>query len=675
MNTLDDVVDPYVGDDTNNQIVLTVNESTTTTTTTTEVDSNSTKQKNKKVPQSRPPLQLEWKNVEFKVKAKATVPKDVKGFERIRYLFKKEQRTILFPMSGHVSPGSVLAIMGPSGAGKTSLLNILAQRVKHTGGEITMNGQAAGKAFRALSAFVQQDDVLMGNLTVRECLRYAAWLRLDSSIPWAEKQKRIDTIADELGLTKCMDAVVGIPGMKKGISGGERKRLAIGIELLTEPSILFLDEPTSGLDAKTAQNVMETIGKLAKNGRAVVLTIHQPRSNIFKMFDKLLLLARGRIAYFGPAKDASAYFGAIPTLDPADPLMFKCPSDFNPSDFFIDLITETTSLTKAGKEQKHLDNKRINFILDYYEKNSNYELPAIDSSMPTNFKKFSAYRSSWFIQIFVLFIRSFTNILRDRVLTFARAFQSIVMALIIGLIFLRLGKAQKDVQSRIGAIFFILMQTIMGNLFGSMMVFLTQERPVFMRERGAKTYRVSSYYLAKMFAEIPHSMVFSIILATIAYWMVGLNPDPRRFFTFLLIVICLALIAQSLGALLGSLAPSLEAAMALGPVILTLLMLFAGFYIKVDNIPPWFIWIYWISLFHFGYEGLVLNEFAGQKFVCPAAPAPCAFDTGTTLIKSLGMQGKVNNKWIDVGFLLAYTIILRVIAYLVLRFLRKPRGG
>ena len=125
-------------------------------------------------------------------------------------------------------------------------MNILSQRVKATAGDLVANGNKAGKTFRSLSAFVQQDDVLMGNLTVRESLRYAAMLRLSSKIPLEEKMRRVDTIMEELGLAKSADTKVGISGIVKGISGGERKRLCIGIELLTEPSVLFLDEPTTG---------------------------------------------------------------------------------------------------------------------------------------------------------------------------------------------------------------------------------------------------------------------------------------------------------------------------------------------------------------------------------------------------------------------------------------------
>ncbi len=162
--------------------------------------------------------------------------------------------------------------MGPSGAGKTSLLNILAQRVRRFKADaILVNGKPVTKSFRSLSAFVQQDDVLMGNLTVHEVLTYAAFLRLPATVSPKEKMQRVEDIIVELGLEKCRKTRVGFPGLSKGISGGERKRLSIGVELLTSPSILFLDEPTTGLDSKTALNIVQTIRKLALAGRSVVV--------------------------------------------------------------------------------------------------------------------------------------------------------------------------------------------------------------------------------------------------------------------------------------------------------------------------------------------------------------------------------------------------------------------
>jgi ABC-type multidrug transport system ATPase subunit len=450
--------------------------------------------------QEKPPIQLEWRDIEYIVPVRPNPPSDMNAFKRFLYRInprKKVPKTILHKMTAYVKPGNVLAIMGPSGAGKTSLLNILAQRIpqKRYGGQITVNGKNVGKSFRSLSAFVQQDDVILGNLTVRETLRYASLLRLRGTNQF--KTRRIDEVMEQLGLTRAADTIIGIPAMGiKGISGGERKRLAIAMELLTEPSVLFLDEPTTGLDAKTAQNVMELITKIAQNGRAVVCTIHQPRSNIFALFDKLLLLSKGKVAYMGDAKEAAAYFAK---------LGYTCPVDYNPADFFIDLISETTSnsisivpasgiygnlsdnnvaanvmdgILTRKKSLKQMDTERINMILNYYETQvaQQYEPPQVDSHLDTHLGRFGNYSSTWLAELLVIMIRSYTNMSRDKMVTFARFFQTVIFALIIGLIFFRIGYTQSNVQDRLGVLFFMLLNQSLAGMFNSLIAFLTEEK-------------------------------------------------------------------------------------------------------------------------------------------------------------------------------------------------------
>lgn len=579
--------------------------------------------------------------------------------------------------------------MGPSGAGKTSLLNILAQRVRRYTGSLVVNGKENDKyslkRLKTAVAFVQQDDVLMGNLKVREALIYAAMLRLPSSVSIPEKMKKVDQVIDELGLTKCKYTKIGVPGFSKGISGGERKRLSIAIELLTGPSILFLgmcdffclhfaiDEPTTGLDAKTALNIMETIDKLAKSGRAVVLTIHQPRSDIVQMFDKLLMLSRGRTAYFGKASEATKYFSN---------LGYVCPSEYNPADYIIDLVAEAPALENETLKKKQ--DSTIENILDSYQKvRTEYEsAPALKADVDYDMSKIGAYQSNWFIQFAVLFIRSMVNILRDGMLTFARLFQSLSMALIIGLIYLRTQNFQSNVQDRIGVLFFMLINGAMGSLFSAVSTF-PAELAVFLRERGSKTYHVSAYFFGKTIAEIPHQIIFPTLFGVIAYWMVGLNPGADRFFIFLLITFIISVTAQSFGQLISAVAPKPEVALALAPVLTTFMMLFGGFYMNVANIPVYFIWVYWISFFHFGFEALVLNEFSGLQFQCKDSeykPGPggikiCPIENGDQVITNLNMTSVMSNIWINVGFLCALIVICRVLTFLALRFLRKPRAA
>jgi len=568
--------------------------------------------------------------------------------------------------------GCFFFLLSFRGAGKTSLLYILAHRVRNFTGEIIINKQSnnskALKQFRAQSAFVQQDDILMGNLKVREALIYSAMLRLPSSMSIKERIQIVDNVLDEVGLKKAANTLIGVPGFSKGISGGERKRLSIAMELLTGPSVLFLDEPTTGLDARTALNVIQTIDKLARSGRTVVLTIHQPRSDIVSLFDKVLLLARGKVAYYGKAKGVTQYFGK---------LGYHCPRGYNLADFMIDLVADAP----LGSPLREVSDKRILHVLDSYEKqkDSVEHPPELDPAKNYDLGRAQRYRSNWFTQFAVIFARSFISILRDRMLTMARLFQTVVMAVLVGLIFLRLGYFQSNVQDRIGAIFFILLNSIMGSMFGALLS-TPADIAVFMRERGAKTYHVSSYYLGKALAELPSQILFPIMFSLIAYWMVGLNPYADRFFLFLLIIVIMSTSAQAFGVMISTVAPKAEVGLAIAPVVLTVLMMFSGFYLNISNIPVYFIWVYWISIFHFGFEALVLNELSGVTFFCKDSELKgplrvCPIPDGQTMINNLSMTTSLSNIWINLGFMLLLQIIMRLVTFLALRFLKKPRAA
>ena len=206
--------------------------------------------------------------------------------------------------------------------------------------------------FSSLSAYVQQDDILFQTMTVRECLEFAAKLKLPGTLP--QKIARVNKLIHDLKLTKCSQTRIGGP-LVKGVSGGERKRTSIGVELITDPSLIFLDEPTTGLDSFTATNVMEILRDLAiKDGRTVVSTIHQPNSDIFEMFDRLMLLARGKIIYFNLASEAVDYFGSI---------NFQCPDLSNPADYFMTMMSiesiELDTMSETGAVEGNLKKDRI----------------------------------------------------------------------------------------------------------------------------------------------------------------------------------------------------------------------------------------------------------------------------------------------------------------------------
>lgn len=241
---------------------------------------------------------------------------------------------LLSGVSGIVHPGEVMAIIGGSGAGKTTCLDILAQKLKRgvCGGQVVVNGQQV-RGMPQMSGFVDQEVKLFGTLTVHETLLYSALLRLPKSMSLQAKQLRVQQTMIELGIEHLADTRIGTPG-RRGLSGGEQRRVAIACELVTAPRILFLDEPTSGLDAHSAFAVVEALVRMARqHHRTVVLTIHQPRSNIFCLFDRLLLLATGRMVYSGPTEDAAGHFAS---------LGFAVPPGFNTADFLIDITMDAS---------------------------------------------------------------------------------------------------------------------------------------------------------------------------------------------------------------------------------------------------------------------------------------------------------------------------------------------
>lgn len=243
----------------------------------------------------------------------------------------KQTRTVsvLNGVSGMVKPGELLAMLGPSGSGKTTLLTALAGRLRGKfSGKITYNGRQFSSSLKLKTGLVTQDDVLYPHLTVLETLSYAALLRLPKKLTREEKIEQAEMVIMELGLTRCRNSVVGGP-LFRGISGGERKRVSIGQEMLVNPSCLLLDEPTSGLDSTTAQRIVATLRGLARGGRTVITTIHQPSSRLYRMFDKVVVLSEGSPIYSGRAAQVMDYFGSIGYV-PGFNLL-------NPADFLLDL--------------------------------------------------------------------------------------------------------------------------------------------------------------------------------------------------------------------------------------------------------------------------------------------------------------------------------------------------
>jgi ABC-type multidrug transport system ATPase subunit len=269
------------------------------------------------------------------------------AFDNVSYQLNGKQ--ILTGITGSVHPGELLAIMGASGAGKTTFLDILARKNKSgtTGGNFYLNGEKVrDDEFRNVIGFVDQDDTMLPTLTVHETILDSALLRLPKEMSRQSKEQRVDDVERQLGIHAIRNQTIGSEENGRGISGGEKRRVSIACELVTSPSILFLDEPTSGLDSYNAFNVVECLVNLVKNyNRTVVFTIHQPRSNIVALFDQLILLARGRTVYSGPFESCQPYF---------DNIGYPCPPGFNIADYLVDLTMHAGTARRPIEEDSSI---------------------------------------------------------------------------------------------------------------------------------------------------------------------------------------------------------------------------------------------------------------------------------------------------------------------------------
>lgn len=549
----------------------------------------------------------------------------------------------------------MLAIMGPTGSGKTSLLNVLANRcttVKNSSltGTLTANGTSYNtKAFARLSSYVMQDDAMFAALTVKETLMMAAHFQLPKTLSQQEKDEYVASIIDSLGLNKCQDTIIG-DHKTRGVSGGERKRCNIGVELIKNPSVLFLDEPTSGLDSFQAQSVMACMQTMAASGRTVVASIHQPRSSIYSMFDQLLLLAEGRLMFFGSAATAIDHFAANGHV---------IPKNFNPADFFMDVV----SPDYRSKELETTSLKRIADLGANWDKVSGSVQRTLSSDGFPEITD-SGIQSSWLRQFYLCFYRSFITTSRDKAATYGKVIISIFFGLILGGLYSETGYNQKSIQDRVGILFFFTINQTFSNLFGVLNSF-TSEKVVVERERASRSYHISAFYFGKFCAEIPFNFIGPLCFGTIVFWIVGLgNGDFGNFITFLCLLTAIGFCAIALGMIIASAAPTPDAANAIAPLFVVLMILFGGFYINIESLPDWLQWVQYLSLMRYAFEGLAVNEFTGAKFTCEdvVGDGVCVTD-GIEVLDRLSFSMSVQNVF---QCLVIFFAVEHVIAYLIL---------
>uniref|UniRef100_A0A8C1XMN8 ATP-binding cassette, sub-family G (WHITE), member 2a n=1 Tax=Cyprinus carpio TaxID=7962 RepID=A0A8C1XMN8_CYPCA len=599
---------------------------------------------------SRRGVTVSFHNINYSVKMKS-------GF-----MFKRKvtQKNIL--IDGIMRPG-LNAILGATGSGKSSFLDVLAARKDPAGlsGEVLIDGAPQPPNFKCLSGYVVQDDVVMGTLTVRENLRFSAALRLPKSIRQRVKDEKIEKLIQELGLSKVADSRVGTQ-LIRGISGGERKRTNIGMELIIDPPVLFLDEPTTGLDASTANSVLMLLKSMADSGRTIILSIHQPRYSIYQQFDSLTLLVGGRLVYHGPAQGTLDYFSQ---------LGYTCQPHNNPADFFLDVINGDSTAVALNN---------LNFNGEFSNKPILAPESALESTLTLEYDNSTrpksrtiTYSTSFCHQFNWVLRRTFRNRMLNRQTLFAQIGVVIFLALVVGAIFFGVEDNLSGIQNRRGALFFITTNQCFSSI-SSAELFIT-ERKLFVHEYISGYYRVSVYFLSKVLSDILFLRTIpGIVFSCVAYWMIGLKASVETFFIFLFSIVLVSYTATSMTLAISADQTAVGIANIFMTISFVIMMIFSGLLVNLPSVADWLNWLKYLSIPRYGLTAVEINEFTGLIF-CDTKNTTrierqvCS--TGEDFLSEQGIDYSTWGLWQNHLALGIMTLIFLIIAYLKLRFIKK----
>ncbi|XP_058807743.1 ATP-binding cassette sub-family G member 1-like [Phymastichus coffea] len=570
--------------------------------------------------------------------------------------FRKPKKEILRGVDGLFKSGELTAIMGPSGAGKSSLLNILTglQKCGVTGSIKfrSKHGDRDWNQYKKESCYIQQDDMLHPLFTVQEVMMMAADLKLGNNLSRKAKHMVIDDVLEILDLTKTKETRCD------RLSGGQRKRLSVALELVDNPPVMFLDEPTTGLDSSASLQCVAMLQNLAKDGRTIICTIHQPSATIYEMFDHVYLLAEGRCVYQGDAKNTVNYFKKLELV---------CPMYHNPADFMIEVVSKeygdfNEKLAVAATDRSWRATTPDKSILcqpDGIMKYSSEGKATVLISPPSEFSRF------W-----VLLRRCMIQLFRDWTVTHLKLLVHVLVAILLGLLYVDAGS---DGSKTISNVCFFLVNSVYicyTSLMPAVLKF-PSELPVLRKERFNNWYKLSTYYAAFLVSNIPVQVMFVVVYTATAYFMSSQPPDLHRFLMFLAITVLVALIAEGFGLFLGTTVNPINGTF-LGAITTCAALVFAGFLVLFNHMPRFMYWLTYTSYLRYALEAMVQAIYGFNR---PNLPCPvdddmtdmtyCQFRMPKAIIKELAMTDV--DYWFNFTILFVHFVVLRFVAYATLK--------
>ncbi|KAJ7891204.1 hypothetical protein B0H14DRAFT_3081531 [Mycena olivaceomarginata] len=538
-----------------------------------------------------------------------------------------DDKVVLDAVSGRVAPGQMMAILGPSGAGKTTLVEILAGKAKSgtTTGRVEFRS-ASGNAEAPRIGFVPQQDVLPPMLTVYEALLFGARLRLPESVSDAEKRERVEGIMQKLGIEPLRNVRIGWGGdvgggKTRGISGGEMRRVTIGLELIASPDVLILDEPTSGLDSVSASRVAKVLHAIAhdpENPIPVIASIHQPSSQLYQIFDSILVMSHGRALYSGAGGFTPAEYFAREAPGVAPPY----PQGYNVADYLLEVASDPPVALfqlQSGKAESEGLTTPDNASAEKREISSQ---TVSEKTTPTAGRSKSKYASTFLTQLEYLCGREWKILRRDKTLFFTHVVISSLLGVFCGGLYFQTGISIAGFQSRVGCLFFL----------GALIAF------------SSLSALPTAWLLSRLlFDVIPLRIIPTILVSTITYWMAGLAHDAAHYFKFLFI----------LNFLLGTFFHNGGIAILLSALSALYQMTFAGFFVHLNSIPPVLRWLQWLCPLKYCLEALAVNE-VGSGLMIQDTLSGVPVNVSASLIMNLLFGFGSNNYYRDVLVLFAF---------------------
>ncbi|KAJ0175723.1 hypothetical protein K1T71_008882, partial [Dendrolimus kikuchii] len=579
------------------------------------------------------------------------------------------RKRILDNVCGEFNAGELTVIMGQSGAGKSSLMDILAGYTKQTSGNIYINGRIRSEAiFRRRSCYILQDDKVQEMLTVEESLTIAAQLKLGNHIVKQQKKQRVEEIIMSLGLNTSRNT------RAVNLSGGEKKRLAIGLELVSDPSVLFLDEPTSGLDISLSKQMIYLLHLLARQGRTVIITMHQPSAVLLQMVDKLYAIANGRCAYMG---------STVQLLPCMERLNLVCPPYHNPVDFLIEVCAETPNRlvesSQNGRNTEWVANNAQETdrkIVEIFNKKgceavflTTLPSPKDDSTSRILVKLKSTYSTPPWIQFCILTRRALLSTWRNPSFTLMITGIHCAMALLVGYLFYNIGHDAKYVRDNYNFLYYSLM-FLMFTAFSAVSINFPEQIPVVRREHFNRWYTAGAYYTSTLLAALPTQTVCSLCYSFITYWLTGQPVEFMRFFIFTITLLMVSYVSLCVGLLNGSMFNVMNGVVC-GPFIIMPFTVFSGFFLRYSDSPYMFRWVFHASFLKHGLVGLVISIFGMDRPNLYCSDFYCHYTYPDQFLRDNGMLDEKYS--IVVTALMCTGAVVITLSYLILKFRLKNK--